>query len=100
MATKQGQSRASGVARATFGAVLFIAWGVLSVLWVYDAIYKLAHGKPGPAIAAVVALLLMLVLAVMEGLEVVMIHDWNRLYPDRTAHDLAAWLAARPVTLR
>jgi hypothetical protein len=95
MTTEQGQSRASGVGRATFGTVLFIAWGVLSVLWVYDAIYKLAHGEPGPAIAAVVALLLMFVLAVMEGLEVVMIHDWNRLYPDRTAHDLAAWLAAR-----
>jgi len=95
MMTEQRQSRASGVARATFGMVLFIGWGVLSVLWVYDAIYKLAHGEPGPAIAAVVALLLMLVLAVMEGLEVVMIHDWNRLYPDRTAHDLAAWLAAR-----
>ena len=95
MATEQGQSTGSGVARATFGMVLFIAWGVLSVLWVYDAIYKLAQGEPGPAIAAVVALLLMLVLAVMEGLEVVMIHDWSRLYPDRTAHDLAAWLAAR-----
>jgi Mg2+/Co2+ transporter CorB len=95
MTTEQGQSRASGVARATFGTVLFIAWGVLSVLWVYDAIYKLAHGEPGPAIAAVVALLLMIVLAVMEGLEVVMIHGWNQLYPDRTAHDLAAWLAAR-----
>jgi Mg2+/Co2+ transporter CorB len=95
MMTEQGQSRASGVARATFGTVLFIGWGVLSVLWVYDAIYQLAHGHPGPAIAAVVAILLMLVLAVMEGLEVVMIHDWNRLYPDRTAHDLAAWLAAR-----
>ena len=93
--TEQLQSSASGVARATFGTVLFIAWGVLSVLWVYDAIYQLAHGHPGPAIAAVVAILLMLVLAVMEGLEVVMIHDWNRLYPDRTAHDLAAWLAAR-----
>jgi hypothetical protein len=75
--------------------VLFIAWGVLSILWVYDAIYKLAHGQPGPAIAAVVSLLLMVVLAVMEGLEVVMIHDWNRLYPGSTAHDLAAWLAAR-----
>ncbi len=95
MTTEQRQSTASGVARATFGMVLFIAWGVLSVLWVYDAIYKLAHGEPGPAIAAVVALLLMFVLAVMEGLEVVMIHDWNRLYPDSTAHDLAAWLAAR-----
>jgi hypothetical protein len=95
MTTEQRQSTASGVARATFGTVLFIAWGVLSILWVYDAIYKLAHGEPEPAIAAVVALLLMLGLAVMEGLEVVMIHDWNRLYPDRTAHDLAAWLAAR-----
>jgi Mg2+/Co2+ transporter CorB len=95
MATEQGGSTASGAARATFGMVLFIAWGVLSVLWVYDAIYKLAHGEPGPAIAAVVAILLMLVLAVMEGLEVVMIDGWSQLYPDRTAHDLAAWLAAR-----
>ena len=95
MTTEQGGSRAGGAARATFGMVLFIAWGVLSILWVYDAIYKLVHGEPGPAIAAVVALLLMLVLAVMEGLEVVMIHDWNRLYPERSAHDLAAWLAAR-----
>src|SRR3954462_14286801 len=95
MATEQDQSNASGVARATFGMVLFIAWGVLSILWVYDAIYQLVHGEPGPAIAAVVAILLMLVLFVMEGLEVVMIHDWNRLYPDRTAHDLAAGLAAR-----
>jgi hypothetical protein len=95
MTTEQRQSGASGVARATFGTVLFIAWGVLSVLWVYDAIYKLAHGEPGPAIAAVIALLLMLVLAVMEGLEVVMINRWDQLYPDRTSHDLAAWLAAR-----
>jgi hypothetical protein len=95
MTTEQGQSRASGALRATFGMVLFIAWGVLSILWVYDAIYKLVHGQPGPVIAAVVALLLMVVLAVMEGLEVVMIHDWNRLYPERSAHDLAAWLAAR-----
>jgi Mg2+/Co2+ transporter CorB len=95
MTTEQRQSTASGVARATFGMVLFIAWGVLSILWVYDAIYKLAHGEPGPAIAAVVAILLMLVLAVMEGLEVVMIDGWSQLYPDRTAHDLAAWLAAR-----
>jgi hypothetical protein len=44
--TEQRQSSASGVARATFGMVLFIGWGVLSVLWVYDAIYELAHGHP------------------------------------------------------
>ena len=95
MTTEQGQSRASGAVRATFGMVLFIVWGVLTVLWVYDAIYKLVHGEPGPAIAAVVALLLMLVLAVMEGLEVVVIDRWSHLYPDRTVSDLAAWLAAR-----
>jgi hypothetical protein len=95
MTTEQRQSRASGVGRATFGTVLFIGWGVLSLLWVYDAIYKLAHGQPGPAIAAVVAVLLAFVLGVMEGLEVVMIHSWNRLYPDRTALDLGDWLAAR-----
>ena len=93
--TEQRQSTGSGVARATFGAVLFIAWGVLSVLWVYDAIYELAHSNANPAITAVVAVLVMLVLAVMEGLEVVMIHDWSRLYPDRNNHDLAAWLSAR-----
>ena len=93
--TEQRQSSGSGVARATFGMVLYIGWGVLSVLWVYDAIYELVHGHAGPAIAAVVAVLLMFVLGVMEGLEVVMIHDWSRLYPDRTAHDLGDWLAAR-----
>jgi hypothetical protein len=95
MTTEQRQSTGSGVARATFGTVLFIAWGVLSVLWVYDAIYELTKGHAIPAITAVVAILLMLVLAVMEGLEVVMIHSWNQLYPDRTADDLAAWLSAR-----
>ena len=95
MTTEQRQSGTSGVGRATFGTVLFIAWGVLSVIWVYDAIYELAHGHSTPAITAVVAVLLMLVLAVMEGLEVVMIHDWSRLYPDRSPRDLAAWLSAR-----
>ena len=93
--TEQRQSTGSGVARATFGTVLIIAWGVLSVIWVYDAIYELTKGHFTPAITAVVAVLLMLVLAVMEGLEVVMIHDWSRLYPDRSPRDLAAWLSAR-----
>ena len=54
MATEQGQSRSSGASRATFGVVLFIVWGVLTILWVYDAIYKLVHGEAGPAIKAVI----------------------------------------------
>jgi CBS domain containing-hemolysin-like protein len=95
MTTEQGGSRASGTLRATFGVVLFIAWAILTILWVYDAIYKLAHGEAGPAIMAVVALLLMVLLAGMEGLEVAVIDRWSHLYPDRTMSDLAAWIAAR-----
>jgi len=95
MTTEQRQSRAGGVARATFGAVLLIIWGVLTILWVYDAIYKLVHGEPGPAIWAVVALLLMFLLLLMEGLEVGVIDRWSHLYPDRAMSDLAGWLAAR-----
>jgi hypothetical protein len=77
MTTEQGGSRASGTLRATFGVVLFIAWAILTILWVYDAIYKLAHGEAGPAIMAVVALLLMVLLAGMEGLEVAVIDRWS-----------------------
>ena len=94
MTTEQG-SKASGALRATVGVVLFIAWAALTILWVYDAIYTLIHGEPGPAIMAVVALLLMALLAVMEGLEVAVIDRWTHIYPDRSMADLAGWLAAR-----
>jgi len=95
MATEQGGSTANGVVRAIVGVVLFIIWGILTILWVYDAIYKLVRGEPGPTIWAVVALLLMFLLACMEGLEVAVIDRWSHLYPDRAMSDLAGWLAAR-----
>ena len=95
MTTEHGGSRAGGAARATFGVVLFVAWAIMTILWVYDAVYALVHGKPTPLIMAVVALLLMSLLALMEGLEVAVIDRWNQLYPDRTMSDLAGWLAAR-----
>ena len=95
MTTEQGKSTVSGALRATFGMVLFIAWGVLTILWVYDAIHALADGEAGPAITAVGALLLMFLLMGMEGLEVAVIDRWSHLYPERTMSDLAAWLAAR-----
>ena len=95
MATEQGGSTASGAARATFGVVLLIIWAILTILWLYDAIYKLVDGEAGPAIRAVVALLLMFLLACMEGLEVAVIDRWTHLYPDRAMSDLAGWLAAR-----
>ncbi len=95
MTTEQDESRASGALRATVGVVLFIVWGVLTILWVYDALHALVDGEASPAIRAVGALLLLVLLAGMEGLEVVYIHLWRQMHPERTQHDLAAWLAAR-----
>jgi len=95
MTTDQGRSTVGAAWRVTFGVVLYVAWGVMTILWTYDAIYKLAHGQAGPAIGAVAALLLMFLLLGMEGLEVAVIDRWEQLYPERTRHDLAAWLAAR-----
>ena len=95
MATEQGKSRSGEALRATVGVVLFVVWAVLAFLWVYDAIYELVHGVAGPAIKAVIWLVLMLVLAGMEGLEVAVIDRWSHLYPERPTSDLAAWLAAR-----
>jgi hypothetical protein len=95
MTIEQSQSKTSGALRATVGVVLFIAWAVMTILWVYDAIKSLLDGKASPAIMAVVALLLMSLLALMEGLEVAVIDRWSQLYPHRTTSDLAGWLAAR-----
>ena len=95
MATEQGKSRSGEALRATVGVVLFVVLAVLTFLWVYDAIYELVHGVAGPAIKAVIWLVLMLVLAGMEGLEVAVIDRWSHLYPERPTSDLAGWLAAR-----
>jgi hypothetical protein len=97
MATEQGKSRSGKALRATVGVVLFVVWAVLAFLWVYDAIYELVYGVPGPAIKAVIWLLLMLLLASIEGLEVAVIDHWSQLYPDRAMSDLGDWLAARQV---
>jgi hypothetical protein len=81
--------------RTAFGVVLFAVWAVMTFLWFYDAIHALVHGEPALVIKAVVWLLLMLLLAGMEGLEVAVIDRWSHLYPERPTSDLAAWLAAR-----
>ena len=95
MTTEQGKSRAGEALRATVGVVLFVVWAVMTFLWFYDAIHALVDGEPGPAIKAVVWLLLMLLLAGMEGLEVAVIDRWSDLYPERPTSDLAGWLASR-----
>jgi putative intracellular protease/amidase len=95
MSTAEDTSRFSSGLRTAFGVVLFVAWGIATVLWVYSAFHFLGEGEPGPVIKAVCALLLMILLAGMEGLEVAVIDRWRELYPDRSTHELAAWLAAR-----
>jgi hypothetical protein len=95
MTSTESTSRASSAVRTAFGALLFVAWGIGAVLWVYSAIHALGEGDPGPAIKAVCAFLLMILLMGMEGLEVAVIDRWRVLYPERSPHDLAGWLAAR-----
>ncbi|MBV9921735.1 MAG: hypothetical protein JOY78_12905 [Pseudonocardia sp.] len=75
--------------------VLLAAWLAETILWVHSAIHALGAGEPGPAIRGVCAILLMILLGGMEGLEVGVIDRWRDLYPERTANDLANWLAAR-----
>jgi hypothetical protein len=94
MSTEEGHSLSSAP-RTAFGVFLFVGWGLLTVIWVYSTIDLVANGEIQPLVTAIVAILLMTLLAGMEGLEVAVIDRWSALYPDRTTHHLAGWLAAR-----
>jgi hypothetical protein len=95
MATAQGTSRLGSGLRKAFGVVVFVAWGILTFLWIYDAVVTLIEGNPVPAIKSIVTILIWILLAGMEGLEVAVIHGWKMLYPERTTGELAEWIAAR-----
>src|SRR4051794_37483532 len=94
VSAEEGTGLRSAPATA-FGAVLFLAWGVETVLWIASTVDRVADGEITPAITAVAALALMCLLAGMEGLEVAVIDRWNSMYPDRTKSQLAGWLASR-----
>jgi hypothetical protein len=79
----------------TFGVILFVAWGIETLLWVASTIHLAANGEAMAIVTAVVALALMALLCGMDGLEVAVIDRWRVMYPDRTTSQLAAWLAAR-----
>lgn len=81
--------------RTAFGVVLFVGWGVLTVLWVASTVYLLAHGSITAVITAASALGLLLLLGGMEGLEVSVIDRWQTVWPGRRESYLARWLAAR-----
>jgi hypothetical protein len=95
MISAHSTSKTGATLRAAFGVVLFVVWAIMTFLWFYDAVDALIHGEAGLVIKAVVWLLLMLLLAGMEGLEVAVIDRWGQLYPERSTSDLAGWLAAR-----
>jgi hypothetical protein len=88
-------TRIRSAPRVAFGAILFLAWGVETILWFASTIDRVGNGEAMPLISAVAALALMCLLAGMEGLEVAVIDRWRSMYPDRTTSELAGWLAAR-----
>lgn len=88
-------ARIRSAPRVIFGAALFAAWGIETILWFASTVHAVADGEITPGISAVAALSLMCLLAGMEGLEVAVIDRWRSMYPDRTTSELAGWLAAR-----
>jgi len=81
--------------RNVVGALLFVLWGVETIMWVGSTIHLAADGETAAIITALAALSLMCLLAGMEGLEVAVIDRWKVMYPERSTSQLASWLAAR-----
>jgi hypothetical protein len=81
--------------RAAFGVVLFLGWGLLTVIWLASTVYLVGRGDFVAAITAASALALLLLLGAMEGLEVSVIDRWQQVWPGRQESYLAGWLAAR-----
>ena len=94
-ASHEGGTLTRFAPRNVVGVVLFIAWGIATIMWVASTVNLAADGKYLPIITAVAAIALMVLLAVMEGAEVSVIARWKVLYPDRSRSELAGWLAAR-----
>jgi hypothetical protein len=80
---------------AAIGAVLFIVWGILTIMWVASTIHLASNGEASAIITAVVAIALLCLLAAMEGLEVAVIDRWKTVFADLSTAHLAKWLAAR-----
>jgi hypothetical protein len=91
----QDATAARSLPRVVFGVILFLAWGIETVLWLASTVHLAANGEAMAIVTAVVALSLMALLCGMEGLEVAVIDRWRVMYPERTTSQLAAWLAAR-----
>jgi Mg2+/Co2+ transporter CorB len=80
---------------AAIGTVLFVAWGIETIMWVASTIHLASNGESSAITTAVAAIALLCLLAAMEGLEVAVIDRWKVMYPERSTAQLAKWLAAR-----
>ncbi len=87
--------RRRNLLRPGIGALLFVAWGLLTILWVASTIHSVAAGDIISLVTAAAALALLILLGVMEGLEVSVIDRWQTLWPGQSMNYLARWLAAR-----
>src|SRR4029453_13787621 len=81
--------------RTGFGVLLFVAWGILTILWVASTVYSVANGNVAAAVTAVAAVALLVLLGLMEGLEVSVIDRWQTLWPGGAPPLLAGRVAAR-----
>jgi hypothetical protein len=88
-------SRGGSAARAIFATILFVAWVVGTIVWMASMADHAADGHPSAAIMAIAAILLLILLAGMEGLEIAATDRWEVLWPDGNKSHLAGWLAAR-----
>jgi hypothetical protein len=81
--------------RTCFGVVLFVIWGIATVLWLWTDVHVVVHGQVAVAVMSIFAIALMCLLAAMEGIEVSVIDRWQKVWPGVTESYLAGWLAAR-----
>jgi hypothetical protein len=94
-ASSTSSSRVGSTARAIFATILFVAWVAGTIVWVASMADYAADGHPSAAIMAIAAILLLILLAGMEGLEIAATDRWEALWPDGNKSHLAGWLAAR-----
>jgi hypothetical protein len=88
-------AHSANLLRTGLGVLLFVAWGILTTLWVASIVHSVANGHITAIVTAAGTLALLALLCAMEGLEVSVIDRWQALWPGHPPSYLAAWLAAR-----
>jgi len=88
-------AHSANLLRTGLGVLLFVAWGILTTLWVASIVHSVANGHIMAIVTAASTIALLVLLCAMEGLEVSVVDRWQALWPGHPPSYLAAWLAAR-----